>query len=129
MEVKPNSSVANVKTTPRQATRPRISRRGLIGRLSATTGLCINGRLLTQKVSQSASLNSTSWGARLRSLTTWPGTPRLRHENDKHDLVSNHCAWHLGCDGGGGNSTAARSRKARAGFQPNDWGRVGGGSE
>jgi len=43
-----------------QATKPRISRTGLMGRLSATIGLGIDGPLLTQTSRRAQAFNSRS---------------------------------------------------------------------
>src|SRR6516162_2957883 len=51
----PNSSVNNVIAIPTQATTPRSSRNGLIGRCSATSCLGIEALLLTQSCRASAS--------------------------------------------------------------------------
>src|SRR5689334_20573446 len=56
--VKPNNNVRNVKTRPRHAIKPRISRTGLIGRLSATIGLGIEDLLLTQRYRRAQAFNA-----------------------------------------------------------------------
>src|SRR5436305_13347396 len=62
----------------------------------------------------------------LHSLTSCLGTSKLGHENERHDLVSNHRTWHLWRDGSSRNATATGGRKAGAGFQPNDRRRLAG---
>jgi hypothetical protein len=58
IEVKPNNSVNNVRTSPMQAIKPRISRAGLIERLSATIDLGIDRPLLTQTGRPAQAFNS-----------------------------------------------------------------------
>src|SRR5436309_14335497 len=58
IDVNPNNSVNNVRTSPMQALKPRISRAGLIGRLSATIGLGIDRPLLTQPCRRAQAFNS-----------------------------------------------------------------------
>src|SRR4030095_3942263 len=48
IDVNPKSSVKSVATIPMQATTPRTSRTGLIGRFSAIIGLDISEHLLTR---------------------------------------------------------------------------------
>src|SRR5207249_11574882 len=54
-----------------------------------------------------------------RSLTSWLCARKLRHEYEKHRLVSIPCSWHVGLDGSG-VSTATGGRQGRARFQSHD---------
>src|SRR5438128_7345856 len=54
-----------------------------------------------------------------RSLTSWLCARKMRHEYEKHRLVSIPWSWHVGLDGSG-VSTATGGRQGRAGFQSHD---------
>ena len=59
--VNPNSSVNSVTAIPMQAITPRISRKGLIGRCSAMSGLGIKRAVIDSKLSRKRKLSF--WGA------------------------------------------------------------------
>src|SRR5213596_3242085 len=100
IDVKPNNSVNNVRISPMQAIKPRISRAGLIGRLSATIGLGIDRPLLTQTCRPAQAFNSRNdaFPAVKPDSTpkTFGGCPltsclcarKLKHEYKQRRLVS-----------------------------------------
>src|ERR1700730_10205190 len=156
IDVKPNNSVNNVRTSPMQAIKPRISRTGLIGRLSATIGFGIQGLLLTQTCRRAQAFNSRNDGfpmahrslgeggsrqvsfdgcpsrrclVRRCSLTSSLCARKLGHEYQKHDLVSIAWSWHVGFDGSDGNFKSTGRWETCAGFQFNYWRRLAGEPE
>src|SRR5437763_11407979 len=125
IEVKPNNSVKNIVTTPRQPIIPRISRTGLIGRLSASIGFGIDAPLLSQTCRRAQAFNSTNDGFPAvkfcstaaqavrpdppQPLTSWPHTRKLGYEHQEHLLASIRWFRHVRIDGSG-KPTAAGGR-------------------
>src|SRR5581483_3937798 len=120
MEVNPKSRVSSAAKIPMQPITPRAKRIGLMGRCSATGGRSINGLLFDPQPARQRKLSFRAengigfrrqgdfsdyvlWnpGRDGRSdfdgalLTRRVRASKLRHENEKRDLVSLRRPWHL----------------------------------